>query len=453
MSEKIVGIYPPYDKLINNPRTPWAGLAVHSAEHYTYRPQVKPLNNGQLETVCSRLAEDKKKRLDMLKGIRNNTQDLLARSSTVGIVLEGRSPGYSQGWLGDMVEASRLVSPLRSEGKKVAIFTSNPDVFNGTPDDGVSVITIPESTSTQGNIRYPWNPDFRRFAHDKANAFFFPTNAQIPTLVTLDEQGNISNQDHLDLFKAAVQPQSNYYGIGVRRWAHQGIHQLHALQFCGHLIGLSNVGEWTDFPNAYIHPAKKDAEIAQQVIDYYGCLGGCEEPGINPLFLHPGVATDSEKLLTKFYPEDKWKATLEKMIDLGTAINPMVLLKPVDPVQSRIALRIAKSARGLGLRVNEVPMDKIGQQYGWSLGAFASFLGHVADKKGLIVGVDSMPAGHLGPSLGMRSVVLGSGYYNPGFFSPQKDALVVMPCAGLMTSDINHEHAAHALHDAQTIFA
>ncbi len=70
-----------------------------------------------------------------------------------------------------------------------------------------------------------------------------------------------------------------------------------------------------------------------------------------------------------------------------------------------------------------------------------------SNHRGMIVGCDSMPAGHAGPATDNPSIVLGSQSYNSGFYCPPDKSLVVMPSKGAFTSSIEPSNVVWAIQE------
>lgn len=407
----------------NNLGLPWFGLKYQSIPDATYAANIPTLNRTQWQEITypggslyglSRYQ----------KQITEPNSVLLATSDVVTVVLDGRADIFNQGYLGDVVEASRVITPLQKAGKKVRVITSHTDVFEGATGANLDIVGLPADLPPAN--RFPWNPRLLRFIGNATNGdpVLFPVNARVPIVFDIDNEGDVKNISRISEFNRFINQSDKQIGIRHEKWAKHGVHQLQALQSFIDMLGIDSLN-WSDFPDALLQPDRYSRGVAQKVISAYHCFYN-QENG-SPLFLHPGVATDGKKQTLKGYSEGKWKESITEIAGSGLAIASLTLLRPIDQEQSLMAIRLAEHARKEGLKVSEVPMDEIVKNYGWSLGSFIAFLQDFSFRKGVILGCDSMPAGHAAPATGIKSVVLGSPYFNPTFFAPPKDSLVVMP--------------------------
>lgn len=405
-----------------------------------FETQARPLTAEEIVTVKRKLVPED--RAPALEAICQANHALFDSSKSIGIVLDGRSDFSTQGWLGDMIEASRLIKSLVLAGKEVVVITSQPDLFDSMP--GVQTLGIPREIDSKA-LR-PYNESLLKFSQGHADAFIFPISAYLPVLLEIQADGTLGNQATVDAFKRTLDPTGKTHGISVERWGEQNIHQLQALQVFSEIVGIDNAKGWDAFPSAYIHPDSNSQFIATQVIQ------NCKEQSKTkpnekafPLFIHMGVATDHGKIDTKFYPEQKWVEFLAALAHESVPISELFFFKPFSPEQQAATKRIVEIARDLQYQVTEIPISEIEAQYGWTLGAFASFLTYILEEKGVIVGVDSMPTGHLAPAMNIPSVVLGNKIFAPSFFCPPDNALVVMPTNQPFTATIEPERVAAAV--------
>ncbi len=433
-TETSVGIKPELDSRLG---IPWFSLKVYNVSSFTYRSDVRPLTADEVDQAGRALVSPRSLVAEFTRNLHEINRRILASSDTVGIVLDGRQDGYAQGYIGDMLEATRLVRAIRAEGKKVKILTPHGDLFQGTQDPDVEVVIIPGEV--EASPVYPWNSQLLRFINSQVGETpcLFPLNAHMPVLIKIDSNGEIMNTEGADLVKRAVRPDAQRGHIMPKIWSKKGVHQLQALQTTAALTGFDNALNWTEFPEAYLYPTSDDRFIAQEVIGKYGCFGHYSgNADCPPIYLHPGVATNGYKMETKFYPEARWSEVINGLAGVPTVARSITFIEPSDTAQGEMTLRLAMQALDLGLQVSKVPMSQVKLNYDWTLGSFIAFLQELSEHHGIILGCDSMPAGHAGPAVGTPSVVLGSLCYDQGFYGPTK-GLVVMPRVGAYTKDVD----------------
>lgn len=426
-------------------KAPYYSLSTHSNPNYTYKGNVRPLNGSELEQTTRALASQWKTRGESFgERVRRNNRTDFGSSERVVIVLDGRYKGHSEGYLGDMVEATRLVRPLQARLKEVIIATPHPDIFEGKPDSNVSILPIPEEIG--GVPKPPWDIGLREFLYDQVGETpcILPMNANNINYAILGPDGQIKNEETFVMTRDVIRTGWEGLDIDPQNWWRKGIHQLQALQTMYYLLGGDDAKEWSQFPDAYLYPSASATSVAKEVVELYGCFSTPTRV-CPPIYLHIGVATNGRKLLAKYYPEDKWSQVLQTLARNPEAPNSVTFLEPSDPEQAATTLRLATTAVDNGLHVAKVPMSQLRSQ--WTLGSFIAFLQELSLHKGMIVGCDSMPAGHAGPAVGNPSVVLGSPAYNPGFYCPAERTLVVMPSENYYTSGIRPNHVAQAVID------
>lgn len=431
---------------------PWFGMHPHSVEHLTYRTQVPTLNSADWDTITSRessLSGLKTHR----KAIREANERLWRSSDVLTMVLDGRANIYNQGYLGDLVEATRIINPILASGRNLRIITSAPDVFSGFEGSNLEITGIPAHVPVATDL--PWQPELLRYVGQQADSspVLFPLNARVPMLFDINGQGEVRNLSAVSELNRFLNQSQRQFGIRYEKWAKKGMHQLQALQVMTDLIGLDGSFDWSQFPDAFLHPDGHAKDTAAKVVNLYHCF--YKSNGRPPLLLHPGVATDGMKLKLKSYPESRWKRVITGISDEGLPVKSLTIIRPTDATQNAVAVRLVNHARKLGLKVSDVPEAKVRQDLGWSVGSFIAFLQELAHRQGVIVGCDSLPAGHAGPAVGIRSVVLGSPFFNPTFFCPPENSMVVMPNANLdsvvdkdiTTGAINPTHVVEAIRD------
>lgn len=423
---------------------PWYALKPYDRDILSAEP--KPLSESQIDELIDNLTGNNPEKWPLVEKLHDENADLLKSTKSVAIILDGSSKNSKEGYLGDMIEATRLINTLRTAGKKVVIITPHDDLFQGTTDSSVSILPLPEEA--QSSHIAPWRRELLDYLHDSIGDMpcVFPMNATMPALIRVGKGGLIENNDTLMLTKNAFGLYEKKIGIRPTRWGSAGIHQLQAFQTITYLLGIDSARKWQEFPSAFLHPAQSAKETAAEVTRIYGCFDkstyGEDCP---PLYLHPGVATNGSKIRTKFYPEDKWIDFIHELTATRDLANSLTFLEPTDPEQGAMTLRLATAAVEAGLRVAKVPMSQIKQRYEWTLGSFVAFLQELSNNRGVIVGCDSMPAGHAGPSTDNPTIVLGNLCFDPGFYCPSEKALVVLPSKGNFTSGIVPERIVTAL--------
>ncbi len=431
----------PHSAIEKHLSIPWYALSKYEGE--IYKARAKPLRLEELDKVLKDMAGKDPDRLVWAQLLQETNLSILNSTSTVGIVLDGRAKDAPEGFLGDMIEATRLVNIIRQNGKRVKIVTPHEDLFQGQTDPMVDIIPIPENV--QASPAYPWRQELLSYLHEAIGdtPCLFPMNATTPAFIQLRAGGTIQNTDSLQLVREAFRPQSKR-PLEPSFWGRFGIHQLQAFQVNAHLLGIEEASQWQEFPQAFLHPTKQAQEVAREVIGIYGCFNSARED-CPPVYLQPGVATNGSKLTTKFYPEDKWQEVITQLAVAPHTAGILTFLEPTDEKQASMTLRLATTAVEAGLRVAKVPMTSVKQRFGWTLGSFVAFLSELSRHNGLIVGCDSMPAGHAGPATNNSVVVLGSYCYDQGFYCPPKRALVVMPSTDAYTSYIEPKEVIAAV--------
>lgn len=429
------------DELLAAASPDWEALSlIDNPEANIYQTHVRPLTGSEIAKAKNNMVPESG--LPGLDEVCRSNQELFASSKTIAVVLDGRSDYSTQGWLGDMVEASRLVHSLVEAGKEVVVITSQPDIFDS--HEGITTIGIPAEVSSKA--LHPYNESLLKFSQGKADAFLFPINAYLPVLISINEAGQVANQATVDTFRNSLDPTGQVKGAGLEVWGQQKIHQLQALQVLSEMIGITAANSWDVFPSAYIHPDANSQFIAGEVIKM--CQVNAPEksnPEAFPLFVHIGTATDHNKINSKFYPEAQWQEFLNLLAEASVPISELFFFRPIDQEQLEVAQRLVTQAQQLKFNVTEIPMSEIQEKYGWTLGAFAAFLSYIQEQKGMMLGVDSLPAGHLAPALGIPSVVLGNKVLDPSFFCPQDNSLVVLPTEGDYTAGIEAKNAVSAV--------
>ncbi len=419
---------------------PWFALTPY-ADHI-YKAHVKPLTLDHFSRVMDLLTGENPDRGVFAGWLREENRSVLSHHSQVGILLDGRVGYAKEGALGDMIEASRLVNVLRSIGKEVVIATPHPDLFRGTDNRSISIVEIPENIPPSPVP--PHNRKLLSYLYRTSDGipFIFPLNASIPALLQLGPDG-IVNRYALNLVTEAFEEFGNPK-LGPSHGRESGIHQLQAQQVFTSTLGITEAESWQQFPAAFLHPTLEAQETAQAVVKVFGCFHSHIE-NCPPLYLHPGVATDGHKVRTKSYPEDKWEKVVKQLSSIPYTDGSLTFLEPTNEQQAAMTLRLATIALDAGLRVAKVPVALVNRQYHWTLGSFIAFLQELSNHRGLIVGCDSMPAGHAGPATNNPAIILGTHYFNPAFYCPPERALVVLPTRNPYTSSIEPERVVQAI--------
>lgn len=431
-------------KYIDSSEYPWYALKPYDKDILDCQP--KPLTGDQIDRVISILPGNNPERRQLVQKLHDENAELLKSTGSIAIIFDGSSKGSSEGYMGDMIEATRLVNPLRAAGKKVVILSPHADLFQGTTDPSISLLPLPEETRSSHIA--PWHRELLSYLHDSIGDMpcIFPMNANMPALIQTKKDGTVKNNDILTLIQNTFGLYEKKMGVLPQRWGIAGIHQLQAFQIVTYLLGMDDARKWQKFPSAFLHPSKSAKETATAVTRIYGCFDkstyGEECP---PLYLHPGVAPNGSKLRTKFYPEDKWIDVIHGLAASHDLANSLTFLEPTDPEQGAMTLRLATAAVEAGLHVAKVPMSQVKKQYEWTLGSFVAFLQELSKHRGVIIGCDSMPAGHAGPATGNPAIVLGNLCFDPGFYCPPEKALYVLPSKGDFTSEVVPERVISSL--------
>lgn len=321
---------------------PWYSMHEHAEN--ILKADVKPLSGILIDELIGNLVSNDQNRRQLVSKLFAVNTSLLHRSDYIAIVLDGRSNGVDEGFLGDMIEASRLVNALRTNGKSITIITPHSDLFQGTTDPKINILPLP--TNIWASHTAPWSQELLSYLHNQIGDIpcIFPMNANMPVLIQTNKEGSIINNDTLTLAKKVFRPDAKVMKITPDIWGKKGIHQLQALQIVANLFGLDEVRDWQQFPQAFLHPTLEAKEVASEVVKKYGCFDyGSRTKTCPPIYLHPGVATNGAKLTTKFYPEAKWVDVIKGLAD-SPHVNSLTLLEPTDPLQGAMTLRLAIAA-------------------------------------------------------------------------------------------------------------
>lgn len=343
-----------------------------------------------------------------------------------------------------MIEATRWIRIVRHSGRTVTVCTPYPELFEGSERDDIRIITIPHSIKSAS--LYKFSAQSRKFLRQEQGVkspLIFPINAHMP-LYSL--AGNKANSDLIqELVAQQNSPQNiRYFEYETRVWRKHAVHQLQAMQVVATTLGFDDTAYWENFPPVYLQPNQASEESAENTIRNF--IPNRYE-GRFPIFVHPGVDPSPSKLRTKFYPEEQWVRLVNEMNRVfGDSIH-LNFLAPLTPDQADMTGRLADYSNSVGLSTSFVPFHEID---GWNMGSFVSFAQKVASKPGIMLGMDSLAAGHLFPAY-MPSVVLGSYAFNPLFYCPPDRALVVMPLRGRTTDGIQPEQVITAINDMSVL--
>lgn len=266
------------------------------------------------------------------------------------------------GDLGDMIRGAHWIPVFRNIiGRKPLIFSNYPQLFNS----------------------------FERARQDKLRKSLHLTNDYwfycLPTDMHLLLEPNTTYRRQAEDFEYLSVESRN---LEMRRPFVQ--HNLHRLQLYSYLA----FGELiTEFPHAEISlspQVKRAGDKVYQDLDL-------DESAL-PVLVYP----DASALLfdeKKWYKED-YIQTLEELYKTWTnQINITLLTGISHPGETyRIAELLDKQ---------KIPYKLVGKVK--NLGSFASLVQNFAQRKAVMLGTESMAAGHLAPILGIWSVVLGWG--------------------------------------------
>lgn len=428
-----------------------ASLATLNWDSHLYTAQVQSLTNDQLLNGWKDLFLQKKSSFQaQIEWIRASNYQLLKEHGNCIIVLDGRAQPRqdgiipTEGYLGDMLESSRMVNSVEKEGIQVTIATPHPKLFEGA----VNTEILPLPPQITGMPNFPWNDQLRQHISMMypETPIIFPLNGQFPIVCQLDELGNFSPMSErierfVDNFVLPIKYGSDGGKIlKPERYAKKGFHQLHALQMNAYLFGLQN----TSIEPAFIHPNQDAQDLAERIVQDAQCFAPVSEDDNNntvPVYIHIGVATGSNKIRAKYYPKEQWMSVLTLAREHLPQIRSLTFLRPTDNQQAKDTIEISRYARELGFRVSEIPLHR-----NFTLGVFMCFLKELQRCNGLVIGCDSMPVGHAASITGNYSVVLGSLAYPQHFYCPENKATVVMPPEhGVFTSTIPPTHIIEAI--------
>lgn len=423
----------------------YVGFCRYSEDAYS--TAVRPLTQAESEKLLAKIASHRERdNTAFCSKLREQNLRVLEKRNKVVVVADGRNYiSKFQGYLGDMIETTRLITAFRNQGTEVVVATPNTDIFAGKADDGVEVETIP--SDVPGTPFYPWNNRLLEWLHSRIGDLpcLFPTHGTLPLLVELAAGGKLKDmsQDAVKHLHSFVNLEEERTGFHARRWGNRAVHQLQALQIMADLVGVKDAYSWQRFPDAFLYPDEVSRGIVMPVVE--DTLGLSVDKA-NVLF-HPGVAQHNRKVSEKFYPENMWQqAFLHAAYDRASLqVDSLLFYRPVDAEQVPVIERLQRYAEGLGLPSRLID-SRVGDRP-WSLGSFIAFLQELSRKRGIVLGCDSMPAGHASPATGNYSEVLGNTTYPPQFFAPHERALLVMPKGGQATRFVKPESVARILGD------
>ncbi len=404
------------------------------------KPDVKPYNLSQILDVLGSFA-DKTGSHDALDELIRSNQVVYDQAKTVTVYLNAKAGFLPQGWIGDMIEAYRLIPPILQQGKRVHLVTSHPELFEGVQNRKFTVSGVPENI--HADYRYPWSSELLDFLSNKTdgNCVLFPMNAHMPAVFVI-RNGTVVNGLTVDLVRQIVHPwMKTSFGIFSRDWAKTS-HQLHALQIFAYMIGINSVSSWDRFPKPPIQPSHSAQLQAHNVIKEINL-----EKGQPVLFVHLGTASNSSKVRSKYYPIECWKQVFGELIpDLLKSNHKVLIMTPLDFQQASDSLNLIAFLNSKG--VSQAELFPNPEKFGYlplSLHVLTSCIDELKDRS-TFLGIDSMPAGHLAPVFDIPTIVIGNFVYHPSFYCPPENAIVVLPEEGLETaSDVNAHNVVRAV--------
>jgi len=436
---------------------PWFPLKAIDPGNGIYSSQPRPLTPPELSQVFDDLVTKNLRRGKFTTDIRDRNREMVDRAGgNISVVLDGRAaniegtPYTTEGYLGDMVEASSAVTALSDLGANVTVFT--PHIGTITPDPGRNIQVVELPISTPHLPHFPWTPETLQFIHhaNPDSALFFPLNGSLPTFIRTNARGEILNGEDVRNIRSSIFGKNGIVDADEKRgrpvmkhtvWSREGLHQLQALQANLHLLGF-DLNDQSDLPSSFLRPSRQAQQnataLSKEVFD-----GLSSSDGKVPLFIHVGVATGEKKVRMKYFPKDRWKKTIAQMGVEGLPINNCIFFIPSDKDQALDTMEIAQVAESCGQRVTYMPEHALASRHGWSLGTFVSFLQQLSTHRGIVLGCDSLPV-HASAATGNRTVVIGNRVFSPVFYAP-RSATLALPTEGFDTSSVTPEQVIKAL--------
>lgn len=387
------------------------------------KPRIMPLGLKDIDAIFH--ADDPEgHRRKLVLNIRRANSKILNRCSEVAIILDGRN-----GWLGDLIEASRAIPVLATSGKKVLVFTSHADLMEGMDSENVSIISIPSHISPASDF-LDIDELVGFIGNYHTDILLSPMQAAWPVIMEIehsDGRTRIKDKASIATKINAAFPCANSDFTAIERgvkdvWQATPMHQLQALQALLFLWGLDSVLEWNEFPAAFIKPSIATRRNAA------ASFAATYRSGSLPIIVHPGTSLSKPMKLGKRFPIASWEATLrcisESFTDTEKTMAHFMFYADVE--QQGVAERLQSIAVALNLSAEVLKLHTTN-----SLGEFAHILKIASEHKGLIIGNDSMAAAHMGPAVGLRSLVLGNRIFLPTFYAPVDDSLLALPPDGV----------------------
>ncbi len=448
-----------HSDILQTPYHEWQPLTPVDPHHGIFSANPRALNQLEINKVLDAMISKSAKEQDVFTQVRDLNQKALYRSNgRVSVVLDGRArsktgdPRITEGYLGDIIEASATIQPLVDAGLDITIFTPHTGTITSQGLPNLQIVGLP--THIPHIPHYPWTTELLAFTqqHNPETPIFFPLNAATPLLVTSSTNGTITNQEQLEQIrfwqygKPGIVNQDLEYGrpiIKEAAWSAQDIHQLQALQINLDLLGIPL--QENTLPPPYLKPSSIAQEHAAALVNTLFSEIKVPE-GTHPLFIHTGVATGGMKVASKYYPPGKWEEFFAALQTANLPITSSIFFIPSDRQQAQEVQIVAKYAKDAGLQTAFVPEHALASQYGWSFGTFIAFLQELSKKDSIVLGCDSMPV-HAAGATGNKTVVIGNKTFNPNFYAP-RHATIALPLNGLYTRDVEPDQIIRALQKA-----
>jgi hypothetical protein len=344
---------------------------------------------------------------DTLQALREHNAQQLAQNdaSTVGLILDGRKQVKKRGFFGDAVEASRVVRTIAAPERHVRVITPDADVFTQTLEH---VQTVP----VLANIPMTWkspcncgNASSSRYHKAVKEAAGLDRLVAAPNICMFPYWfgGSASRPNNLPVElpeEFIARKNGCVQFVNKRFWTIDDIlNQVHAHQLWLYLLGA------IDAPVPICPPFLVDNP--HLAIEEVMSLQVAQTDRV--IMIH--IGTDGERV--KYWCRDRWKSLID-----GIAVDfpghRVCFLWPANPdrqddTQCLINYAIAEKH----LAPIQFPKKLSLQRFILVLRSVIGFF----DTTPILVGVDSLSAGHLYPALGGRSVVIGNNQRDDFHFS------------------------------------
>ncbi len=355
-------------------------------------------------------------------GLREHNSQLLAgfdADTPIQLLLDWRKSKTENGFLGDAVEASRLVNAV-ADIRPVHVITPEGSIF-GEGRENVQVTTISSDTYEA----MTWKSPCRSFSsnstfHEAVVTSSLPANPLIavPTICTFPywwgEQvppPTLSEELETRYFKPSTYGYLRLFKCFWQIGELSGLNQVHA-----HLLWLYLLGVCDDPPN--IQPPSLRMPDTEREIETV--IGGELDAESHLLLIHIGTDGEDHKKWPLHYWCDLIRRVLNELDDVA-----LCLLWPSDCEQYYQSVHLYNCSIGLDEH----------RTFQFEKSNLSSFIGDLRavldyfDVPPTLVGLDSFPAGHLYPSIGGRSVVIGNKKRRDYCFScpASNDSLLVLP--------------------------